>query len=54
MRRLTEAHEAGHVANRDRGLLDQLLRGYAQAAGDQVLSERDLAELGVRTSDLTR
>jgi hypothetical protein len=54
MRRLAKAHEPRHVAHRDRGLLDQQLRGHVQAARNQILAEGDLAELGIGARELTR
>jgi hypothetical protein len=47
MRRLTKADQSGHVAHRDRRLLDQQLRGDVQAACEQILAEAHLAELRV-------
>jgi hypothetical protein len=52
VRRLTKAHEPRHVANRDRGLLDQQLGGNVQATREQFLAEGDLAELGVCPREL--
>jgi hypothetical protein len=52
--RLPESDEPGHVAHRDRGLLDQQLRGDVQTAREQILAEGDLAKLGVGPCELAR
>jgi hypothetical protein len=54
VRRLAVPHEPRDVAHRDRGLLDQQLRGDAQPAGEQILAEAHFPELRVRSRDLAR
>src|SRR6202022_4013761 len=48
MRGLAGAHEARHVGNRDRRLLDPQRRGGRHAPSEQVLVEAQIAELLIR------
>jgi hypothetical protein len=52
MRRLTKSHKPRNVAHRDRRLLDQQLRGDVQATREQILTEGDIAELGIGAGEL--
>jgi hypothetical protein len=51
---LAIADKPRNIADRDRGLLDEQLRGGCHAARKQILVEADLAELGVRSLHLAR
>jgi hypothetical protein len=51
---LTVADKAGHVAHRDRLLLDQQLRGDSHTPRQQVLAKGCLPELSVGTRHLPR